>query len=152
MRAEIFTSTVEKEVQPRRFYDDYENLMIYVNDVEPKTGEWKGVFVADTRGDQTATSSTPLTPQQLAERAARERQEQQREAGAGALTPGGGQRIVIAQTGNLAVLRGTNQVQVWMNLRNAQTHVMDPRRPDRYAGFAAVAAITRLSNGRASLQ
>lgn len=132
LRAEIFTSTVEKEVQPRRFYDDYENLMIYVNDVQPKTGEWKGVFVADTRGDQTATSSTPLTPQQLAERAARERQEQQREAGAGALTPGGGQRIVIAQTGNLAVLRGTNQVQVWMNLRNAQTHVMDPRRPDRY--------------------
>jgi LPS export ABC transporter permease LptG len=132
LRAEIFTSTVEKEVQPRRFYDDYENLMIYVNDIESKTGEWKGVFVADTRGEEPSSSSTPLTPQQLAERAARERQEQQRDAGAASLTPGGGQRIVIAQTGNLAVLRGPSQVQVWMNLRNAATHVMDPRRPDRY--------------------
>jgi acyl-CoA synthetase (AMP-forming)/AMP-acid ligase II len=41
----------------------------------------------------------------LAERAAREREELQRDAGAGALVPGGGQRIVIAQTGNLGVLR-----------------------------------------------
>ena len=132
LRAEIFTSTVEKEIQPRRFYDDYENLMIYVNDVEPKTGQWKGVFVADTRGEEAASPATALTPQQVAERAARERDEQQREVGAGALSPGGGQRIVIAQTGNLAVLRGPSQTQVWMNLRNAQTHVMDPRRPDRY--------------------
>ncbi len=132
LRADIFTSTVEKEIQPRRFYDDYENLMIYVNDIDPRTAQWKGVFVADTREEGAQQSSTPLTPQQMAERAARERQEQQREAGPGALTPGGGQRIVIAQGGNLGVLRGANQVQVWMNLRNAQTHVMDPRRPDRY--------------------
>ena len=129
LRAEIFTSTVEKEIQPRRFYDDYENLMIYVNDIEPRTGEWKGVFVADMRGEE-APSAAALTPQQIAERAAREREEQQREVGAGALSPGGGQRIVIAQTGNLAVQRNTNQV--WMNLRNATTHVMDSRRPDRY--------------------
>src|ERR1700737_4374656 len=36
LRAEVFTSTVEKEIQPRRFYDDYENLMIYVNDIDPQ--------------------------------------------------------------------------------------------------------------------
>jgi LPS export ABC transporter permease LptG len=131
LRAEIFTSTIEKEIQPRRFYDDYENLMIYVNNVEAKTGEWKGVFVADTRGEE-MPSSTPLTPQQMAERAAREREDQRHETAAGVLPNAGGQRIVIAQTGNLGVLRNGNQVQVWMNLHNAQTHVMDPRRPDRY--------------------
>ena len=130
LRAEIFTSTVEKEIQPRRFYDDYENLMIYVNDIDPRTGEWKGVFVADTRAEENGPASAPLTPQQIADRAAREREEQQREIGAGALATGGGQRIVIAQGGNLAVQKNTNQV--WMNLRNANTHVMDPRRPDRY--------------------
>ncbi len=125
LRAEVFTSTVEKEIQPRRFYDDYENLMIYVNDINPRTAEWKGVFVADSRNEEPQQA---LTPQQLAERSAREREEQ-REAGAGALAQSG-QRIIMAQSGNLSVLKRTNQV--WMNLRNAQTHVWDPRRPDRY--------------------
>jgi LPS export ABC transporter permease LptG len=130
LRAQIFTSTVEKEIQPRRFYDDYENLMIYVNDIEPRTGEWKGVFVADSRGEESPQQQASLTPQQMAEIAAREREEQQHDAGAGALAQGGGQRIVLAQGGNLSVMKRTSQV--WMNLRNAQTHVLDQRRPDRY--------------------
>src|SRR5438128_7293922 len=65
LKAEVFTSSIEKEIKPRVFYDEYENLMIYVNDVEPRTGEWKGVFVADSRTDGNEGS----TPQQIVERA-----------------------------------------------------------------------------------
>src|SRR5438876_6642168 len=53
LRAEIYTSSVEKDLRPRVFYDEFENLMLYVNDVDPRTGLWKGVFVADSRPDET---------------------------------------------------------------------------------------------------
>src|SRR5437762_389077 len=58
LQAEIYTSGVDRELQPRVFYNEYENLMIYVNDVDPRNGRWKGVFVADSR---TADSREPLT-------------------------------------------------------------------------------------------
>src|SRR5688572_11906387 len=45
LRAELMTSSAEKAIKPRIFYDQYANLMIYVNDVDPGTGQWKGVFV-----------------------------------------------------------------------------------------------------------
>src|SRR6476619_3260287 len=64
LRSEIFTSQIEKELKPRVFYDEYENLTIYVNDVDPKTLQWKGVFVADSRTadeTRTGTSSGPVT-------------------------------------------------------------------------------------------
>ncbi|HEX3579638.1 MAG TPA: LptF/LptG family permease, partial [Thermoanaerobaculia bacterium] len=64
LRSEIFTSQIEKELRPRVFYDEYENLTIYVNDVDPKTLQWKGVFVADSRSadeTRTGTSSGPVT-------------------------------------------------------------------------------------------
>jgi LPS export ABC transporter permease LptF/LPS export ABC transporter permease LptG len=44
---DIFTSTVEREIQPRVFYDDYPNRVIYVNDVTPE-GLWSGVFISDS--------------------------------------------------------------------------------------------------------
>src|SRR5438445_7430683 len=58
LRSEIFTSQIEKEVKPRVFYDDYENLTIYVNDIDPKTLQWKGVFVADSRTADEARTGT----------------------------------------------------------------------------------------------
>src|ERR1041385_2167618 len=57
LQAEIYTSGIERELQPRVFYDEYENLMIYVNDVDPRNGRWKGVFVADSRTDDTREPS-----------------------------------------------------------------------------------------------
>jgi LPS export ABC transporter permease LptF len=48
LRTEIFASSVERELQPRVFYDEYENLVIYVNGVDPATGTWQGVFVSDS--------------------------------------------------------------------------------------------------------
>ena len=59
LRSEIFTSQIEKELKPRVFYDEYENLTIYVNDVDSKTLQWKGVFVADSRtADETRTGTS----------------------------------------------------------------------------------------------
>ena len=47
LKAEIFTSSVEREIRPRVFYDEYPNRVIYVNDIAP-SGEWNGVFISDT--------------------------------------------------------------------------------------------------------
>ncbi|MGK2859489.1 MAG: LPS export ABC transporter permease LptF [Thermoanaerobaculia bacterium] len=47
LKAEIFTSSVEREIRPRVFYDEYPNRVIYVNDIAPN-GEWNGVFISDT--------------------------------------------------------------------------------------------------------
>src|SRR6266481_4707551 len=63
----IFLSTAEKEIKPRVFYDDFDNVMIYVDDVDPRTGKWKGVFVADSRADESLDSPQP---QKLVENAA----------------------------------------------------------------------------------
>ena len=124
LRAELTTAAAEKAVKPRVFYDHYDNLMIYVNDVDPATSQWKGVFVADSRGGEEAD---PVTAQQMAESAAA-RQDQD---DAAALShQGGGQRIIIAKTGNVAIVGKAKAI--WMNLTGAETHVWDPRKPDRY--------------------
>src|SRR5882724_10596376 len=127
LRSEIFTSQIEKELKPRVFYDEYENLTIYVNDVDPKTLQWKGVFVADSRtADETRTGTTSgLTIAQQIQSAKHE----------AAQTPTilpqrSSNKIIIAESGNLSVLKPSNQV--WLNLKTAQTHLWDPKKADRY--------------------
>jgi len=123
LKAEVFTSSVEKDIRPRIFYDSYENLMIYVNDVDPHSGVWKGVFIADSRPEDSNAASQPVTPQQTVDSSndnAVPFAAQQRNS----------QRIIVAQTGTLSVLQPSKQV--WMNLHTAWTHVWDPRKPDRY--------------------
>lgn len=122
--AELLTSSVEKDVKPRIFYDDYENLVIYVNDVDPRTGRWKGVFVSDTRSNEAADKAT--TPSQIINRANAHKDD----ASAGALLSNGGQRIVVAQSGTLSTVKATKQV--WMNLNKAETHIWDPGKPEKY--------------------
>lgn len=124
LRAELMTSSVEKVVKPRVFNDQFENLMLYVRDVDPATGRWKGVFVADSRAEEPEA----LTPQDLADELA-ERQAQSDDLGALARR-GSGQRIIVAEEGNLAVVRPSKDI--WMNLKEAETHVLAPQRPDRY--------------------
>jgi LPS export ABC transporter permease LptG/LPS export ABC transporter permease LptF len=104
LKAEVFTSSIEKEIKPRVFYDEYENLMIYVNDIDARTGEWRGVFVADSRTDE---GQEPVPSGQRTS-----------------------QKIIVAETGDLSIMR--NSKQVWLNLHNAETHVWDPRKPERY--------------------
>ncbi|HEX6176895.1 MAG TPA: LPS export ABC transporter permease LptG [Thermoanaerobaculia bacterium] len=127
LMAEIVTSTVETEIKPRLFFDDYENLMIYVNDVDRLTGQWKGVFVADARSGEPVTKEE-TTPAAIIRRAQQRRSED--DENVSALGQRSGQRIIVAETGSLAVVRETKEV--WMNLQKASTHVLDPSRPDRY--------------------
>jgi LPS export ABC transporter permease LptG/LPS export ABC transporter permease LptF len=117
LKAEIFTSSIEKEIRPRVFYAEYENLMIYVNDVDPASGLWKGVFVADSRGDETAPASAAGSNSDMANAFS---------AGRG----GSSTRIIVAQSGTLSIVQPSKQV--WMNLSSAETHVWDPRKPDKY--------------------
>jgi LPS export ABC transporter permease LptG len=126
LRAEIMTSSAEKAIKPRIFYDQYPNLMIYVNDVDPATGQWKGVFVADSRADE---SRDIVTPQQAANAIANAPASDK--ASIAALQQHGtGQRVIVARSGNLSVTKPTKDI--WMNLYGAETHIWDPRRPDRY--------------------
>jgi LPS export ABC transporter permease LptG len=119
--AELAASTAETVIKPRVFHDQYENLMIYVNEVDQTTGEWQGVFVADSRSDE---SDDLNTGQDLADRM------QQDAAELGALEEPSGQRVVVAQRGDLSVTQPSKEI--WMNLRAAETHTWDPSRPDRY--------------------
>lgn len=124
LRAEIMTSSAENEIKPRVFYDEYENLMIYVNDVDPLSGQWKGVFVADSRTEEEPAA----TPQDLANNVPTSPDEGTDVA---ALTQqSGGQRIIVAGTGNLSVIKQTKEV--WLNLQQAETHFWDPRKVERY--------------------
>jgi LPS export ABC transporter permease LptG len=128
LRSEIFTSQIEKELKPRIFYDEFENLTIYVNDVDPKTLQWKGVFVADSRTADEARTGTSSGPVTIAQ------QIQNARAEAGQAPPILPQRssskIVVAESGNLSILKPSKQV--WLNLKTAETHLWEPKKPDRY--------------------
>jgi LPS export ABC transporter permease LptG len=128
LRSEIFTSQIEKELRPRVFYNEYENLTIFVNDVDAKTLQWKGVFVADSRTadeTRTGTSNAPVTIAQQVQDAHREAGQQP-----SILPQRSSNKIIVAESGNLSILKPSNQV--WMNLRKAETHLWDPKKPDRY--------------------
>lgn len=131
LRAELATSSIEKEIKPRVFYDQYEGVMIYVNEVDPASGKWKGVFVSDARSETPADA----TPQAVIDAAAASAPSENEVATLS--HRGGGQRIVVAETGNLSVIKAApgalhQDDQIWLNLTNAQTHLWDPRQPDRY--------------------
>ncbi|HUP46729.1 MAG TPA: LptF/LptG family permease, partial [Thermoanaerobaculia bacterium] len=126
LQAELLTSTVDKKIKPRVFFDEYENLMIYVNDIDRQTGQWKGVFVADSRTSDPVEGTTPAD----IIRQARARSEQNQSPGMAALAQPSGQRIVVAERGRLAVVEPSQEV--WMNLGDAATHLWDPARPERY--------------------
>jgi LPS export ABC transporter permease LptG len=122
LRAEIYTSSIEKELRPRVFYDEFANVMIYVNDVEARTGRWKGVFVADSRTDESQPPA--VTAAQAIQAAAAQRENDTSFLGAQR-----GQKIVVAESGSLSILPSK---QVWLNLSHAENHLWDPRKPDRY--------------------
>ncbi len=121
LRAEVFTSSVEKEIQPRVFYDEYENLVIYINDVDARNGQWKGVFVADNRSEESTEAAAARTGQIIPSAAA---------SAASAAQATSGQKIIVADTGSLSIVKKSKQV--WLNLQRAQTHVFDPRKPEKY--------------------
>jgi LPS export ABC transporter permease LptG len=125
LQAELTTAAAENVVKPRVFYDQYENLMIYVNDTDPQTGHWRGVFVADTRGG--SEDNEQQTPAQMSKNITAPADTEDAAALSGT---GSGQRIIVAKSGNLALI-GQDK-QIWMNLSDAETHIWDPRKADRY--------------------
>jgi LPS export ABC transporter permease LptG len=124
LQAEIYTSGIERELRPRVFYDEYENLMIYVQDVDPRNGRWKGVFVADSRADE--NPKEPLTTPQ----AVRQSHAESANTPLAAAQMRGAQRIITSETGSLSIVNPGKQI--WLNLQKAETHVWDPRKPDKY--------------------
>lgn len=123
LKAEIYTASIEKELRPRVFYDEYANVMIYVNDVDSRTGRWKGVFVADSRSDDSNLQATTAAQVIQAAAAAREADNSPFAAQRSS------QKIIVAESGSLSILPSK---QVWLNLNRADNHLWDPRRPDRY--------------------
>src|ERR1043165_8317611 len=122
LRAEVFTSSIEKEIKPRVFYAEYETLVIYVNDIDPATGLWKGVFVSDSSGEE--SKPAPATVSQQVEAAAAAENAVPFSAARSST------RVIVAESGTLSIVQPSKQI--WMNLNNAETHVWDPRKPDRY--------------------
>jgi lipopolysaccharide export system permease protein len=49
LQDKLKTSQASFEVEPRVFYEDFKNMVLYVEDVKPGSGSavWKGVFLAD---------------------------------------------------------------------------------------------------------
>jgi len=125
LRVELAAASAERVVKPRVFHTEYENLMIYVNDVDPKTGQWRGVFVADNRGDEPQEAGSPA---QIAQQAADQRNDEN--AVGGLAHHGAGQRVIVAGRGSITLQRPSKEI--WMNLSVAETHVWDPAKPDRY--------------------
>ena len=123
LRAEVFTSSIEKEIKPRVFYAEYENLVIYVNDIDSATGLWKGVFVADSRGDEPKQTAPVTVAQQVDAATAAENAVPFSAARSST-------RVIVAESGTLSIVQPSKQI--WMNLNNAETHIWDPRKPTRY--------------------
>jgi LPS export ABC transporter permease LptG len=124
LRAELMTSTAQQAIKPRVFYDEYESLMIYVDEVDLKTGLWKGVFIADNRVDE---SQDAVTPSQAADNLAAPQDDPEFAA---LDRDGSGQRLIVAKSGGLALAEPSKDV--WMNLGGAETHIWNPARADRY--------------------
>lgn len=47
---EIASNAIQGQIEPRVFYDELGELIVYVDDVDPSTDEWKGIFLS-TEGD-----------------------------------------------------------------------------------------------------
>jgi LPS export ABC transporter permease LptF/LPS export ABC transporter permease LptG len=48
LRLDIVTQTVSQQVEPRVFFEEWENKTVYVFDVDKLTHQWKGVFIAES--------------------------------------------------------------------------------------------------------
>ncbi len=48
LRLDIVTQTVSQQVEPRVFFEEWENKTVYVFDIDKRTHQWKGVFIAES--------------------------------------------------------------------------------------------------------
>ncbi len=48
LRHEIRVSPVFTHIKPRIFFEEFPGTLLYVEDVDPRTGTWEGIFLADS--------------------------------------------------------------------------------------------------------
>ncbi len=48
LRLDIITQTVSQQVEPRVFFEEWENKVVYVFDIDPRSHQWHGVFIAES--------------------------------------------------------------------------------------------------------
>lgn len=48
LRLDIITQTVSQQVEPRVFFEEWENKVVYVFDIDKRTHQWNGVFIAES--------------------------------------------------------------------------------------------------------
>lgn len=65
IQTDLATRAVKSQIQPRVFYDEFDDLVLYVDDIDPSTSRWKGIFIADStqpgRSNVIVASSGNLT-------------------------------------------------------------------------------------------
>ncbi|MDX1642752.1 MAG: LptF/LptG family permease [Thermoanaerobaculia bacterium] len=54
LRIDIVTESINKQVEPRVFYDEWPGFMLYVWESPPEQELWQGVFLAETKPGQDA--------------------------------------------------------------------------------------------------
>ena len=68
LETQLAASQVSFAVQPRVFDERFPKLVLYVNDVEASGARWRGVFLADTRGENgsqlTLADGASVVPEQ----------------------------------------------------------------------------------------
>lgn len=52
LRIDIVTQSINKQVEPRVFYDEWPGFMLYVWEAPPEQEDWQGVLLAERRPDQ----------------------------------------------------------------------------------------------------
>ena len=52
LRHEAGIAPVESQVRPRVFYEELPGLILYVEDIDPLSGTWEGIFLAESSGDR----------------------------------------------------------------------------------------------------
>lgn len=58
LQTQLFASSAEREIKPRVFYDEYQNRVIYIDDLRAEDGMWQGVFISDATNPDSPTLVT----------------------------------------------------------------------------------------------
>lgn len=104
LKTDVFTTAKNVgRIEPRVFYEEFPNLLLYVDDVDPETSVWRNVFVYDTSG----TDEERLI---LARRG----------------------RVISAQAAPGPRTGANGSADPWLLLDDVVTHHIDRRKPETY--------------------
>ena len=104
LKTEVFTTAKNLgRIEPRVFYEEFPNLLLYVDDVDPDTSVWRNVFVYDTSGSDEERLI-------LARRG----------------------RVIAAPAGAGPRTGSIGSSDPWLLLEDVVTHHIDRRKPETY--------------------